>query len=362
MRTGRPKQALELSAEEAAKLELLARRPKSAQAAALRARIVLGCAQAKSNAEVAATLQISAATVCKWRRRFLEKRIAGLLDERRPGAPRSISDEQIEAVITQTLEAMLGPSTHWSTRRMAEKTGLSQSAIVRIWRAFGLQPHRGEGFKPSKDQPFVETVRDIVGLYMDPPDRALALCLDDAMSQPQAPDCTHPALPPGPGAPERQSQGEERHGAKSLFAALNAVTHDPKGGGRRLGRRQEFLTFLKRIDEAVAADRDVHLLMDNYGTQGVVQVRRWLARRPRYHIHFKPTNGIWLNLIERLLTEVTERCASSDGHTAVKDLEQAMLDFLNRRDKGQKPFVWTADAGLTPVGPRLIARIYNSQQ
>lgn len=360
MRTGRPKQLLELSAEEWSKLKLLARRPKSAQAAALRARIVLGCAQGMNNAEVAATLHVTAATVCKWRQRFVESRMAGLLDEPRPGAPRKISDEQVEQVVTQTLEAMPEQSTHWSTRLMAAKTGLSQTAVVRIWHAFGLQPHRVEGFKLSKDPQFVEKVRDIVGLYMNPPDRALVLCVDEK-SQVQALNRTQPILPLAPGVPERQSHDYERHGVTSLFAALNVATGETISGCHRRHRHQEFLRFLKQIDAAVADDQEVHLVMDNYGTHKVVQVRRWLARRPRYHVHFTPTSGSWLNLVERLFAEVTERCVKRGSHTAVKDLEQAMLDYLAHRNKNPKPFVWTADADLI-LGKveRLCTRISNS--
>jgi transposase len=353
MRTGRPKQALELSAEEWAKLKLLARRPKSAQVAALRARIVLGCAQGLTNTEVAAT-------VCKWRKRFVERRLEGLLDEPRPGAPRKIGDEQVEAVVTQTLESMPAGATHWSTRLMAERTGLSQTAVVRIWHAFGLQPHRVEGFKLSKDPQFVEKVRDMVGLYMNPPDQALVLCVDEK-SQVQALNRTQPILPLAPGVPERQSHDYERHGVTSLFAALNVATGETISSCHRRHRHQEFLKFLKQIDAAVPADQPVHLVMDNYGTHKVAQVRRWLARHLRYHVHFTPTSSSWLNLVERLCGELTQRCVKRGSHNAVSELERAMLDYLAQRNQQPKPFVWTGDADLI-LGKveRLCMRINNS--
>jgi transposase len=274
---GRPKQPIELTAEESANLRLLARRPKSAQAAALRARIVLGCAQGMSNAEVASTLNVTPATVCKWRQRFLQNRVTGLLDGHRPGAPRKISDERVEEVITQTLETMVEPSTRLSTRRLAEKTGLSQSAIVRIWRAFGLQPHNGEGLRLSREPQIVANVRAIAGLYMNPPDRAVALCVDRASSQMQVPEDPQTALPPEPNAP---LEDRRRGGVPPLLAALNAVARETSGSHLRR-KHEEFLAFLRKVDAVVEADHEVHLVMDNYGAHRMVQVRRWLARRQR---------------------------------------------------------------------------------
>jgi transposase len=362
MGIGRPTKPLNLTAEERDKLAMLARRPKSAQAMAMRARIVLGCDEGLSNGAVAKKLQITGATVCKWRERFRVNRLEGLLDEPRPGTPRSIADKQVEAVVTKTLESMPANSTHWSTRLMAKKAGLSQTAIVRIWRAFGLQPHRVENFKFSKDPQFVEKVRDIVGLYMHPPDRAIVLCVDEK-SQVQALNRTQPILPMAPGVPARQSHDYERHGVTSLFAAMDVASGVTISNCYRRHRHQEFLRFLNDVDANLPRGLDVHLVMDNYGTHKVNQVRGWLTRHPRYHVHFTPTSGSWLNLVERLFAEVTERCVRRGSHTAVGQLEKAMLAYLDKRNQNPKPFVWTADADLI-LGKvqRLCQRISNSGQ
>jgi transposase len=345
MAIGRPTKPLNLTPEEKAKLAMLARRPKSAQAIAMRARIVLGCSDGRSNAEVAKRLRITGATVCKWRERFRVDRLEGLLDEPRPGAPRSITDAQVEEVVTKTLESMPLNSTHWSTRLMAQKTGLSQTAIVRIWRAFGLQPHRVENFKFSKDPQFVEKVRDIVGLYLNPPDRAIVLCVDEK-SQVQALNRTQPILPLAPGVPARQSHDYQRHGVTSLFAALDVASGVTISSCYRRHRHQEFLRFLNDIEANLPGGLEVHLVMDNYGTHKVTKVRNWLARHPRYHVHFTPTSGSWLNLVERLFAEVTERCVRRGSHTAIRSLEKAMLDYLDQRNIDPKPFAWKADADL----------------
>jgi transposase len=345
MRTGRPRKPLEITEEERKKLQLIARRPKSGQAMALRARIVLGCLQGMSNSEVARKLQITSPTVGKWRERFREFGLDGLLDEQRVGAPRKITDEQVEEVITKTLESVPANSTHWSTRLMSGETGLSQNAIVRIWHAFGLQPHRVENFKFSKDPQFVEKVRDIVGLYLNPPDRAIVLCVDEK-SQVQALNRTEPILPLAPGVPTRQSHDYERHGVTSLFAAMDVASGITIGSCYRRHRHQEFLRFLNDIELNLPAGFDVHLIMDNYGTHKVTKVRNWLARHPRYQVHFTPTSASWLNLVERLFAEVTERCVRRGSHTAVRVLEKAMLDYLNQRNQHPKPFIWTADADL----------------
>jgi transposase len=345
MRTGRPKKLLEIPDEDREKLNLMARRPKSAQAMAMRARIVLACEQGISNTEVARTLHITSATVGKWRERFRQSGLDGLLDEPRIGAPRKISDRQIEEVVTKTLETMPANSTHWSTRLMAQHTGLSQNAIVRIWHAFGLQPHRVENFKFSKDPQFVEKVRDIVGLYLNPPDRAIVLCVDEK-SQVQALNRTQPILPLAPGVPARQSHDYQRHGVTSLFAALDVASGVTISSCYRRHRHQEFLRFLKQIEDRVPAGLDVHLVMDNYGTHKVARVRSWLARHPRYHVHFTPTSGSWLNLVERLFAELTQRCVRRGSHTAVGMLEKAMFDYLEQRNRNPTPFVWTADADL----------------
>ena len=345
MGIGRPTRPLNVTSEEREKLAMLARRPKTGQAVAMRARIVLGCDEGLSNGAVAKRLQITGATVCKWRERFRVNRLEGLLDEPRPGAPRSITDKKVEAVVTKTLESMPANNTHWSTRLMANKTGLSQTAIVRIWHAFGLQPHRVKNFKFSKDPQFIEKVRDIVGLYMNPPDHAMVLCIDEK-SQVQALNRTQPILPIAPGVPARQSHDYERHGVTSLFAALDVASGVTISNCYRRHRHQEFLRFLSDVDASLPPGLDVHLVMDNYGTHKVKKVRGWLARHPRYHIHFTPTSGSWLNMVERLFAEVTQRCVRRGSHTAVRELEKAMLDYLDRRNRNPKPFIWKADADL----------------
>jgi transposase len=345
MRNGRPKKALEIASEDREKLTLIARRSKSSQALATRARIVLHCARGLNNAEVAAKLDITAATVGKWRERFRTRGMDGLLDEPRVGAPRKIQDKQIEAVVTRTLESMPAQGTHWSTRLMAQEMGMTQNAIVRIWHAFGLQPHRVENFKFSKDPQFVEKVRDIVGLYVNPPDRAIVLCVDEK-SQVQALNRTEPILPLAPGVPARQSHDYERHGVTSLFAAMDVASGVTISTCYRKHRHQEFLQFLHQIEDSLPKGMDVHLVMDNYGTHKVAKVRNWLARHPRYRVHFTPTSSSWLNLVERLFAEVTERCVRRGSHTAVRQLEDAMLAYLDRRNENPKPFVWTAAADM----------------
>jgi transposase len=320
---------------------------------------VLNC-EKSSNSKVARQLNSTGATVGKWRQRFIKSRLDGLLDEPRVGAPRQIKDRQVEEVVTKTLESMPENSTHWSTRLMAEKVGLSQTAIVRIWKAFGLQPHRVENFKLSKDPQFVEKVRDIVGLYMKPPDRAIVLCVDEK-SQVQALNRTQPILPLAPCVPARQTHDYERHGVTSLFAALDVASGVTISNCYRRHRHQEFLQFLNEIEGNLPAGPDVHLIMDNYATHKVEKVQAWLKRHPRYHVHFTPTSASWLNLVERLFAEVTERCVRRGSHTAVKKLERAMLDYLDARNKKPKPFVWTASADLI-LGKveRLSKRISNS--
>src|SRR5436305_417553 len=357
---GRPTKALNVTPEEKEKLAMLARRPKSAQALAMRARIVLGCEEGLSNGAVAKRLHITGATVCKWRERFRVSRLEGLLDEPRPGAPRSITDVQVEEVVTTTLESMPKNSTHWSSRLMAAKTGLSQTAIIRIWRAFGLQPHRVENFKFSKDPQFVEKVRDIVGLYMNPPDHAMVLCVDEK-SQVQALNRTQPILPLAPGVPARQSHDYERHGVTSLFAALDVASGVTISNCYRRHRHQEFLRFLNDIDTSLPPGFDVHLILHEYGTHKVRKVQARLGRHPSYHVHFTPTSRSWLNRLVRLIAAVTERCVSRGSHTAVRQLEEAMLGYLNDRNKNPKPFIWTAPAELI-LGKvqRLCERISNS--
>jgi transposase len=347
MRTGRPKAPLVLTDDERAKLQSWANRPTSAQRLALRARLVLACAAGTDNKGVAQTLRITPQTVAKWRKRFVEDRLDGLADEPRPGAPRSLSDAQIEAVITHTLESKPDNATHWSTRAMAERTGLTQSAIVRIWHAFGLQPHKSETFKLSTDPFFVEKVRDVVGLYLNPPERAIVLSVDEK-SQVQALDRTQPLLPLGPGQAERHTHDYERHGTTSLFAALDVATGKVIGQCYRRHRQQEFVRFLEQIDATIPVEEGVtiHLVLDNYGTHKTPRVKRWLQRHPRYVVHFTPTSASWLNQVERFFAEITEKRIRRGVFRSVAALEAAIKDYLENHNQDPKPFVWTATADL----------------
>jgi transposase len=347
MALGRPKVSLVLSEEERAKLQSWAKRPTSAQRLAVRARIVLACAEGTDNKTVAKALRITPHTVGKWRSRFLEDRLDGLTDEPRPGAPRTLSDAQVEGVITRTLESKPENATHWSTRSMAERTGLSQSAIVRIWHAFGLQPHRGETFKLSTDPFFVEKVRDVVGLYLSPPERAIVLSVDEK-SQVQALDRTQPLLPLGPGQVERHTHDYVRNGTTSLFAALDVATGKVIGKCYRRHRQQEFVRFLEEIDAAVPEEAGVtiHLIMDNYGTHKTARVKRWLLRHPRYVVHFTPTSASWLNQVERFFAEITDKRIRRGAFRSVAALEAAIKDYLEKHNQDSKPFVWTATAEL----------------
>lgn len=340
-------QPLTLADDEREKLEAWARRPKTAQRLALRSRIVLAAAAGDSNTAIAARLRVTLPTVGKWRSRFLTDRLEGLADEPRPGPPRTVSDRQVEAVITKTLEAKPDDATHWSTRGMAEACGLSQTAVSRIWRAFGLKPHRRETFKLSTDPFFVEKVRDVVGLYVNPPDRAIVLCVDEK-SQVQALDRTQPLLPMTPGQVERGTHDYVRHGVTSLFAALNVATGEVIGQCLRRHRQQEFVRFLETIDAALPAQDGVavHLVLDNYGTHKTPRVRRWLARHPRFVVHFTPTSGSWLNQVERFFAEITEKRIRRGAFRSVKELEQAITAYLDRHNENPKPFVWTASADL----------------
>ena len=343
MRTGRPTEPLVLGGEEIATLEGWTRRRKSAQALALRARIVLGCASGKSNSDLAGMLRITKQTVGKWRARFLTNRLDGLLDEPRPGAPRRIGDEKIDAVVTQTLESAPRDATHWSTRSMAEACGLSHMTVKRIWAAFGLEPQRVETFKLSTDPLFVDKVRDIVGLYMDPPDRALVLSVDEK-SQIQALDRSQPVLPMRPGQAERRSHDYKRYGTTTLFAALDTETGRVIGECHRRHRSVEFRKFLDTIDDTVAAELDVHLIMDNYGTHKTALIKRWLAKRPRFHVHFTPTSASWINMVERFFAALTEKQIRRGVHRSTKKLEQAIRAYLKLHNESPKPFCWTKSA------------------
>jgi transposase len=338
---------LSLTADEQARLETWSRRPKTSQRLAMRSRIVLAAARGLSNTEVADELGASLPTVGKWRQRFLDHRLEGLVDEPRAGAPRTITDAQVEDAITRTLETKPENATHWSTRSLAKKLGLSQSAVSRIWRAFGLKPHRADTFKLSTDPLFVDKVRDVVGLYLDPPERAIVLCVDEK-SQVQALDRTQPILPMTPGQAERGTHDYVRHGTTSLFAALNVATGEVLGQCHRRHRQQEFVKFLEHIDAAVPAaeGETIHIVMDNYGTHKTPRVKRWLVRHPRFVVHFTPTSASWLNQVERFFAEITERRIRRGVFRTVKALEKAIAEYLADRNKNPKPFQWTATADL----------------
>ncbi len=343
MRTGRPKAPLNLTDEERRQLESLSHRSRTASFLARRARIVLACADGGDNKTVARRLRLSPTTVCKWRGRFVRDRLDGLHDEPRPGAPRRIGDDQIEQVIIRTLETKPQGASQWSVREMAKATGLNRMAINRIWRAFGLQPHRTETFKLSPDPLLIDKVRDIVGLYVNPPEHAVVLCVDEK-SQIQALDRTQPLLPMRPGQAERRTHDYERHGTTSLFAALEMKTGQVMGRFHRRHRSVEFRKFLDAIEAETPRGLDVHLIMDNYGTHKTLLIRNWFAKRPRFHVHFTPTYGSWINLVERWFAELTNRQIRRGVHRSVADLETAIREFIDVHNEVARPYVWTKSA------------------
>jgi transposase len=342
-RMGRPTVQVSLTDEERVTLQRWARRRTSSQALALRSRIVLACADGVSNTEVGALLGVHPVTVGKWRRRFAADRLDGLVDEPRPGAPRTVGDERIEEVIVKTLESTPATATHWSTRSMAQATGLSQSTISRVWRAFGLKPHMVETFKLSTDPQFIEKVRDIVGLYLAPPEHALVLCVDEK-TQIQALDRSAPVLPMMPGMPERRTHDYLRNGTTTLFAALNVATGEVIGQIHRRHRATEFKKFLVRIDREVPADLEVHLVCDNYITHKTPVIERWLAAHPRFHMHFTPTYSSWLNQVERWFALLTDQRIRRGVHKNVQALERDIRTWVRLWNETPKPFVWVKTA------------------
>jgi transposase len=333
-----------LTDEERSALEAWTSRRKTAQALALRARIVLAAAGQLTNREIAALEGVSARTVTKWRNRFAAQRLEGLLDEPRPGRPRTVTDEQVEAVIIKTLESRpKDGATHWSTRSMARETGVSQNAVLRIWHAFGLQPHRQETWKLSKDPQFIEKVHDICGLYLNPPERAVVLAVDEK-SQIQALDRTAPTLPMLPGTPERATHDYERNGTTSLYAALNVQSGEVIGSLHQRHRAVEFLKFLKRIDQAVPAHLKVHLVLDNASSHKTPTVRRWLAQHPRFVLHFTPTSSSWINLVERWFSELTTKLLRRGQHRSVRQLNADIRQWIDTWNENPRPYVWTKTA------------------
>jgi transposase len=347
---GRPLLPLSIPAEDQAQLVAWTRRPKTAQALAMRSRVVLRAGEGLSNTAIAQQLGLSLQTVGKWRQRYLDQGVDGLLDEPRPGTSRKLSDTDVERVLALTLESTPADATHWSTRSLAKKAGLSRASIHRIWQAFSLAPHRSETFKLSKDPLFIDKVRDIVGLYLAPPDHALVLCVDEK-SQIQALDRTAPLLPMRPGQIERRTHDYVRHGITSLFAALDTKTGKVIGQTQQRHRSEEFRRFLDTIEANVPADLDVHLILDNYGTHKTALIRNWLAKRPRFHLHFTPTSASWLNLVERWFAVLTEKQLRRGVHRSTKELKEAITAFINNHNKDPKPFIWhkTADQILDSV-------------
>jgi transposase len=350
-----------LSAEERAQLQAWARRPKSAQALAQRSRIVLAAADGFNNGEIAERLGISRGMAAKWRSRFVRDRLDGLVDEPRPGRPRTIDDARVEEVIVRTLETTPKDATHWSTRSLAAELGLSQSAVSRIWRAFGLQPHRTETWKLSRDPQFVAKVRDVVGLYLDPPERAVVLCVD-CKSQIQALERTAPILPLLPGTPERASHDYKRFGTSSLYAALDLSSGKVIGSLHARHRAIEFKKFLQRLDREVPAELQVHLILDNASTHKTPQIKRWLAGHPRFVLHFTPTSSSWLNLVERWFAELTTKKLRRASHRSVRELNTDIRAWIETWNDNPRPFVWakTADEILDSIA-RYCKRITDSQ-
>ena len=321
---GRPVARLVLSAQERSYLERQVRRHRVARSLSERCRVILRCADGLPSKDVAAELGLHEHTVGKWRRRFLKDRCDGLLDEARPGRPRTIDDDQVAAVIERTLRTTPVDATHWSIRSMAGETGFSHTTIRRMWAAFGLQPHRSQTFKLSNDPLFVDKVRDIVGLYLSPPNRALVLSIDEK-SQIQALDREQPVLPMMPGVPERRTHSYVRHGTTSLFAALDVA-------------------FLKEIDAQIPEGLDIHIVMDNYATHKTPKIKAWLARRPHYHVHFTPTSASWINQVERWFAELTRKRLQRGVHTSVRQLEADIRAFIDRHNQNPRPFKWTKSA------------------
>jgi transposase len=349
-----------LSEGERGQLEQWSRRRTTAQALAVRSRIVLAAAEGESNQAIAERLRVSRPTVTRWRRRFAEGRVDGLLDEPRPGRPRTVTDDQVERLVTQTLETTPRDATHWSTRSMAAHLGLSQSTVSRVWRAFGLQPHRVEDWKLSKDPLFVEKVRDVVGLYLDPPERALVLCVDEK-SQIQAVDRTQPVLPMLPGTPQRATHDYRRHGTSSLYAALDLASGKVIGSLHARHRAIEFKKFLQRLDREVPPELDVHLVLDNASTHKTATIQRWLLAHPRFVLHFTPTGSSWLNLVERWFAELTTKLLQRSTHRSTRQLNADIRAWMESWNENPRPFVWikTADEILDSIA-RYCNRINDS--
>jgi transposase len=342
-RTGRPKAKLELTDEEREDLERFARRMRTNRHLATRAKIILECDKGLSNVAVAAKVRVSNVTVGKWRKRFIEQRVAGLFEEPRVGAPRKFSDENIEKVVVKTIESKPKGRTHWSTRKMAEEAGMSPSTVSRIWRAFGLQPHVVKTFKISNDPQFIEKVRDIVGLYMSPPEHAVVFSFDEK-PQIQALERAQPVLPMDLGMPERQTHNYIRHGTLDLFAALNVATGEVIAQTKKQHRAKDFVAFLNELNHQVEEGLEVHVILDNLSAHKAPAVKRWAVRNPRFHFHFTPTYASWLNLVERFFGLLTEHALRRGSHTSIPTLRKAIYEYIETHNEAGKPFKWTKTA------------------
>ena len=343
LKVGRPTTPIVLLDGEREQLRRASRRTRTNRDLAIRARIVLGLADGKTGQEVAAHVGVSRQTVSKWRHRFDEFRLAGLEDEPRPGAPRRITDARVEEVVVKTLETLPEGQTHWSTRQLADKLGVSQSSVSRIWRAFGLQPHRTKGFKLSPDPLLIDKVRDIVGLYMSPPANAVVLCVDEK-SQIQALERSQPVIPMQIGQEEIRTHDYRRHGTTTLFAALNVATGKVVGKCSPGHTAKEFVRFMNHVNENVPAEVDIHVVIDNYGTHKSAEAKRWFVKHPRYHLHFTPTYSSWINQVERWFALLTQRAIKRGSHRSTRELERAIQSFLDAHNADPKPFVWVKSA------------------
>jgi transposase len=340
---GRPKVALVISEAEREELLRLIRRMRVNRSLAFRAKLVLACADGDTNTTVARRHRTTNQTVGKWRKRFVQSRLDGLYDEPRVGAPRSISDADVEAVVVKTLETMPKGRTHWSTRKMARSAGISHTMVGRIWRTFGLKPHLTQSFKLSPDPQLVDKIRDVVGLYMNPPDNAVVFSFDEK-SQIQALERAQPVLPMDLGQPERRTHNYVRHGTLDLFAALNVTTGKVIARCKQQHRSSDFVAFLRDIDEQVASKLQIHVVLDNLSAHKAPAVQRWLVRHPRFHFHFTPTYSSWLNLVERFFALLTEEALRRGSHTSIPQLRQAILDYIDVHNDERKPFKWTKSA------------------
>ena len=345
MRTGRPTLPIILTPVEREQLQAICRRTKVPQSEATRAQVILDLADGLNNQQACAKAGLCAQTVGTLRRRFYQVRLQGLFDLPRAGAPRSISDQKVAEVVRLTLETKPKHATHWSTRSMAQRCGLSNESIYRIWKTFGLQPHRSETFQLSTDPQFVEKVRDVVGLYMSPPQNALVLCLDEK-SQIQALERSQPIFPLSVNQPERRSSDYFRHGTTSLFAALDVASGEVYARCQKRHRQTEFLAFLRQLEASTPKGLEIHAILDNYAAHKTAKVRLWIARHPRWHLHFIPTHSSWLNQVERFFARITEQRIRRESFRSVDELKRVILDYIEHHNKNPKPFKWTASADL----------------